>query len=42
MRWGWDCLFCRIVSWAIRDKLGVHCLNELTPAEIVAIKRRRK
>lgn len=42
MRWGYECLFCRIVSWAIRDKIRVHCLDELTPAEIVALKRRRK
>lgn len=40
MRWGWDCLFCRAVAKVLRDR--DHCLNELSAAEIVARKRRRK
>jgi len=42
MRWGYDCVFCKLVSFALRDKIGVHCLDELTAVEIFALKRRRK
>lgn len=41
MRWGWDCLFCRVVSFALRDKIGVHCLDELSASEIVEMKQRK-
>lgn len=40
MAWGWDCLFCRVIAKALNDK--DHCLDELSAAEIVARKRRRK
>jgi hypothetical protein len=37
MAWGWDCLFCRAVAAALRDR--DHCLAELSAADIVSRKR---
>lgn len=39
MRWGDDCLFCRLVAWALREPH--HCANELTATDIVARLRRK-
>lgn len=39
-RWGYDCLFCRAIAVAMRDR--DHCLDELSAAEIVELKRRQK
>lgn len=40
MRWGWDCVFCRVVGRIMRQP--THCLEECEAHEIVALKRRRK
>lgn len=40
MRWGYDCVFCRIVGRIMRQP--THCLEECEAHEIVALKRRRK
>lgn len=34
MRWGDNCLFCRLVGWVMREPH--HCADELTAADIVA------
>jgi hypothetical protein len=40
MRWGYDCVFCKLVGFVLRQP--THCLEECEAHEIVAIKRRRK
>jgi len=40
MRWGWGCIFCRVIASVRRDR--DHCLDELSASEIVVLKRRRK
>jgi hypothetical protein len=33
LRWGWNCVFCRVVERALRDPS--HCLDELEAREII-------
>lgn len=40
LRWGWNCRFCRVVSWVLNDK--DHCLDELSAQEIHDLAKRRK
>lgn len=39
-RYGYDCAFCRAVSFVLRDR--DHCLLELDAREIVDLAKRRK
>jgi hypothetical protein len=39
LRWGYDCLFCKIVAKVLRH--DTHCLEELEVHEIVALKKRK-
>lgn len=39
MTWGYDCAFCRLVAFVLSDR--DHCLDELSAAEIVALKKRK-
>lgn len=37
--YGYDCVFCRLVAFVLSDR--DHCLDELSAAEIVALKKRK-
>ena len=39
LRWGYDCAFCKLVGEILRQP--THCLEELEPHEIVALKKRK-
>lgn len=39
LRWGYDCWFCALVGKVLRQP--THCLEELDPHEIVALKKRK-
>jgi hypothetical protein len=39
MRWGDDCLFCRVVSFVLREKH--HCADELTAQDIITRLKRK-
>lgn len=40
VRYGYDCLFCRIIATMLQDR--DHCLDELSAREIVELAKRRK